>query len=490
MARVARGGALNFAGTVVTQVSVFGVTLLLSLRLGRSAVGVYAQVYAFLPLLSLLSLAGFRAAMTRFVAIYRAAGDDGALCGTVRLGLGVTLAAGTALAIPLFLAARWLAHGLFDEPAMETPLRLVALTLPFAVFAEAALSATQGFKTMRYFAGIGLIAEPALRGGLSLALVLLGAGVDGAVAALLVSNVIAAVAAYAALRRMLRPHHARPRYPVREVFSFSMISWVASLASTGLIYADILLLGVFLSSSEVGIYQVATRVVLLANATMLPINQSVSPHLADAFGRRDLTRLAEIYRVATGWIVRTSLPAFVVLAMFPAETLRIFGSGFGRGAAVTVILAAGKLIDSATGPCGLVLNMAGRVAVNMVDNVGALALNIAANLWLIPRHGIVGAAAAWALSLAVLNVARVFQVRRAFGMQPFDRALALGAAAAATSILAAVAVRSLDPPLPLVAGSLVVAATYAVTYAFLGVPEEDRLAFRAITRQALTKGAS
>ena len=99
-----------------------------------------------------------------------------------------------------------------------------------------------------------------------------------------------------------------------------------------------------------------------------------------------------------------SLPAFAVCVVFPHELLAIFGHRFVVGASVTIILAGGKLIDSATGPCGLMLNMSGRPGLSLIDNVVALVLNVGLNVWLIPRHGIVGSAWAWAVSLAVVNV--------------------------------------------------------------------------------------
>lgn len=482
IARIAKGGSLNLVGSVVAQASALAVTLLIGRRLGEHALGIYAQVFAFLPLLGLLSLAGFRAGMTRFVAMYRAGGDDAAVVGTVRFGLACSIASGFILAACLYATAAPMSR-LLDDPALQNPLRIAACALPFSVLGEAARSATQGFGTMRYFAGIGLIVEPLLRALLTVVLVYAGFGINGAVFALLVSNAVAAVAACTAITRMLPRVTGRVRYPVRQIFSFSMVSWVASLASTGLTYLDVLLIGFFMSSADVGIYQVATRVVLLAYATMLPVVQAVSPQFAHAYGRRDFARLGETYRVATGWIVRTSLPVFVVLIAFPGDVLRIFGDEFAAGVAVTVILAVGKLVDAASGPCGLVLNMAGRVRTSMVDNIAALVASVVLDIVLIPRHGLVGAAIAWAVTLAAVNVARVIQVRAAFGFQPYDRSVwgsVLWAAVALTLVLAGRAV-GLDPPLP--AGVAIAFGAYFAHYALIGVPEEDAIALRALLRR-------
>ena len=417
---IARGGALNIVGQLCSQISFFIITLILARTLGRTDVGVYAEGFAFLVLLGLLSLSGFRAGLTRFVAVHLAEGDRGALRGTVRLGLGLSALASVVLGSLLFVLSSWLADSVFGDPHVAVALRFVGAALPAAVFIDAALSATQGFKTMKAYALVGLILEPGLRLALTAGALAAGWGLRGALTGLLVSNYVGAALAAVALRRLMgRPTEA-PRYDVRQLFVFSTVSWLASLASAGLIWADTILLGIYKTSADVGVYQVSTRMVMLAAFVMTPVNAAFAPRIADLYQRHRTESLRHTYAAATGWILRLSLPAFVVCVVMPKELLSMFGGRFEVGATVTVVLALGKLVDSATGPCGLMLNMSGRPGLSMVDNVAVLVANIALNLWLIPRYGILGSAYAWAVSLALVNLVRVLQVRKVLGMYPFD----------------------------------------------------------------------
>src|SRR5438046_2785051 len=113
---MARGGALNIAGQLCSQTSFFLITLLLARTLGRSDVGVYAQGFAFLVLLGLLSLSGFSAGLTRFVAVHLVDNDRAALRGTVRLGLGLSALGSVVLGAVLFLLSSTLADALFGDP--------------------------------------------------------------------------------------------------------------------------------------------------------------------------------------------------------------------------------------------------------------------------------------------------------------------------------------------------------------------------------------
>jgi capsular exopolysaccharide synthesis family protein len=478
---LARGGGLNLIGSVCNQLAGLGITLLIARELGRAQLGRYAQAYAVMALLGLLSLSGLRTGMLRFVAVHRADRDAGALRGVVRLGIALTTGASLLLGIGLFLGAPWLVGVVFHDERLVLALQFVALTLPASTLMDSALAATQGYRTMKPYATIGLIFEPLARLAMTALLLSRDTGLRGAMAALLVSHVVAALLASVVLYRLLGAPTTPARYNLRELFRFSMVSWVASMATSGLIWADTLLLGIFASSAAVGVYTVATRLVTLATFVMPAINSAFSPRIADLYHRGQTAALSRAYAAATSWILRLSLPAFVALAVFPRELLAVFGRGFQVGAAVTIILAAGKLIDAGTGPCGLMLNMSGRPLWSMVNNIAVLVLNIALNLVLIPRFGLVGAAVAWAISLGLVNLARLAQVWWTMRMLPFNAGVARGFLAGAGAFVAAMVVRQwVEPPLRLPIGLVAIVVTYLPLVAMQGLSAEDRLVLGAL----------
>ncbi len=480
---MARGGSLNLIGAICNQLSLFAITAIIALALGTRAVGRYGECFALLSLLGLLSLCGFRSALTRFVAMHLADDDASKLRGTVRLGMGLSIASAVVIGLVLVAAARPIAD-VFHDPSLVTGIRLTGLTLPAATVSDAALSATQGWRTQRPYTFIGLIFEPVLRLALPALALAFGRGLTGA-------SWAAALLALRALQvRMRRARGAQPKYGLRATFSFSMISWVSALASTGLIWADTLLLGALTDASKVGVYNVATRLVTLAVFVMLPINASFTPHIAHLHHTGEKQELAKMYAAATSWIVRLSLPAFVALMVFPGDLLRVFGHGFTAGASVTVILAVGQLVRASTGPCGTLLNMSGRVAVNMADNVGVLILNIVLNLILIPPYGIVGSAVAWSISLALVNILRVWQVHRIVGISPLAPESFKGLVAAVAAAAAGVAVLALPWSwgVELVVGLLAICVVYVGVSAALGFSSNDRLVIRTVTARGGKEG--
>lgn len=489
-ARMARGGGLNLAGALVTQGTQLLVVAAIAHLTSSAEVGRYAECWALVSLLGLLALAGFRAGLTRFVAVHLADGDAGRLRGTLRLGLGITLAGSTVLAVALYALAPRVA-GLFDDPSITGGVRLVAVSLVPSAVAEAALSATQGWRTQRDWTVIGRIVDPLARLVLTLVLLVAGLGYVGAMVAVATVPWLTATLALLALRRHLRGvPAARPIYELGGIMSFSMVSWLSTLAATGLIWADTLILGAMTGPEEVGVYNVATRLVTLAVFVLPPITATFGPHMAHLYHVGDLDEAARAYGAATRWSLLLSMPAFAALLVFPSDLLRVFGHGYATAAAVTVVLAVGQVVNAAAGPCGIVLNMSGRVWMSLVDNVVVLALNIALNLLLIPRYGIVAAAVAWSLSIVVANALKVTQARRVVGIRAegaMTGRIVLSSFVAVCGGL--LVVGRLDSWVAeLAVGVLVIVVIYVTLVLILGTHPEDRdLVRRTVLRRGRTR---
>jgi O-antigen/teichoic acid export membrane protein len=368
---------------------------------------------------------------------------------------------------------------------MVFALRAVSIALPATAFTDAALAATQGFRTMTPYALVNLVFEPAFRVALTIAFLAAGWGLKGAMVALVITNIAAAVIAGVWLRRLIGRITEPAVYKWRELFGFSTVSWLASLAGTGLVWADTIILGIFRPAREVGVYQVATRLTVLATIVLLPIATSFAPQIADLYRRGNLERLARLYAVVTSWTLRLSLPGFIVLVLFPRPLLHIFGRGFAGAATVTVVLAVGQMFDVATGPTGYMLVMSGRPYLTMANNVFALALNIGLNLVLIPRYGIKGAAVAWALSIALINVAKVAQVWGTMRMHAFDSGFAKGLLAGAIAFVPGYGVHQVTRGIPgMFTGALAITITYVVALLALGLREEDKVVLRRLGERA------
>jgi hypothetical protein len=90
--------------------------------------------------------------------------------------------------------------------------------------------------------------------------------------------------------------------------------------------------------------------------------------------------------------------------------LHIFGSGYGVGAPVMLVLACCMLVSTGIGMADTVLLMAGRTSWSLANATVSLAVQIGLDLWLIPIHGVLGAAIGWGAAILVRNGAALVQV--------------------------------------------------------------------------------
>lgn len=106
------------------------------------------------------------------------------------------------------------------------------------------------------------------------------------------------------------------------------------------------------------------------------------------------------------------------------------------------ILLVGQALNVATGSVGFILIMTGFTGVDLVDNAVGVALLVALAAGLTAAFGIEGTATAAAVSIAGLNVVRLFQVRRRIGIQPYERSYLGLALPGGASLLAAFAMHA------------------------------------------------
>jgi O-antigen/teichoic acid export membrane protein len=196
--------------------------------------------------------------------------------------------------------------------------------------------------------------------------------------------------------------------------------------------SDIVLLAALRGPKDAAVYAAATRFLVLGQLGSGAISTTIQPKLAHLLAKDDREAARTVYRVATVWLVLMAWPIYLVSAVFSRQLLHLFGRGYAVGAAVIVILSLTMLVATATGNVDVVLAMAGRPTWTMVNAFCALGLNLALNLFLIPRWGIFGAAVAWAAALLFNSLTPLTQLALSMGLHPFGRSSALAAALTGT----------------------------------------------------------
>jgi O-antigen/teichoic acid export membrane protein len=121
-----------------------------------------------------------------------------------------------------------------------------------------------------------------------------------------------------------------------------------------------------------------------------------------------------------------ALPIAAILTLFGRPILGLFGAEFVTGSSALAILTCGYLLNAAMGTSGYLLIMTRHERAAAAGFACSAAINVAGNLLFIPIWGVAGAAAATALSVAVVSIAFAVLAYRKLRIQP--TALFLGRA--------------------------------------------------------------
>ncbi|MFV1990597.1 MAG: polysaccharide biosynthesis C-terminal domain-containing protein, partial [Acidimicrobiales bacterium] len=194
------------------------------------------------------------------------------------------------------------------------------------------------------------------------------------------------------------------------------LALVAGLTTVNAL-ADIILLGLYESPDQVGIYRVAVQVATLASFGLQAINLVVAPRFASLHAQEEAARLQRLVTVTARIVLAFALLVTIAFAIIGRPLLDfVFGSVFVAAFTPALILLGGHLVNSAVGSVGQLLNMTGHER-DTAWGVGVAAVvNVGLNLVLVPRWGIEGAATATAASFVIWNVWLWRAVRRRLGI--------------------------------------------------------------------------
>ena len=197
-----------------------------------------------------------------------------------------------------------------------------------------------------------------------------------------------------------------------------LVSLPLLFAQTGqfiMAWTDKLMLGGFMSSVEVGVYDIAFKLSMIANIALTAITSVTAPKFAELFAVRDFKRLEKVVNQSTKIVFWSSLPVLIFLLLFSNMILGFFGEEFQLGKQAFYLLSLSTMISAFSGPAGNILQMTGRQVIFMNVLFAGAIINIILNYLLIPIYGIEGAAFASMTSVIFWNLTMVYFVKKEFG---------------------------------------------------------------------------
>lgn len=424
LASISKGASWYTLGKIVSDGGEFALHFLVSRWLGPASYGLFAYGKTLVFSALLLTNLGSDTSILKYLPQHE--NDPNKRRFLLGLAWLTSFAGGLLVSGALFVFAPVLSEVTLAEPQFVDVLRLFAAILFIDTLSNLLYATFRAVELIKYEILSKRLFKPLLRvAGVGL-VIFLGGTLYDAVVALVVAGVLTlAVAGYLFLSRLdIRPTLSSPgstNKTVREYYNYSLPLTLKEAGTLLQGRIDVLMVGLFLSSTAVGIYNVSVLIAGVLYIPLLAVDQ-LFPPLASRLVAQDKRKdLAQVYSVVTRWVFSISLPLGVVAVIYRTELLGLFGPEFTVGTLVLALFVVGQLCLAGTGPSDSLLMMTDHQYIVMANEWVFGLANVALNYICIQVFGLTGAAIASAGVLSVRNLTTVAELHYLEGIQPYSR---------------------------------------------------------------------
>lgn len=403
------GAALAF----ITQV-------ILARLLGAESYGTYYYALSWFLVVSLVGQFGFDQTLLRFIPVYAQEHDWPHARGVWKAAARFAAVNGVLLGALMILIALLVGDAIDDSKRLTFIVAALCLPLRGLIYVRQAILRSFMF-TVRSLLPDAIVAPLAL---IMLALVFhFGLGWSSApwimVAMLLAMLLAFSLGAY--WQRILVPdivRQASPAYELRQWLRVAFLMLIINGAHILLSNVDLLVLGFYSDSADVGVYGVAARISAIVTFALIATYPVFAPLIAKdhAAGRQEQLQRSITHGMRL--VTSSAVLLTVVLVVWGPEILSIFGDEFVRGHDILLVLIVGQLVNALCGPVALLLAYGGHEPVVAKVLSLVVVLSVVAHLVVIPSFGMLGAAYVTTTSVVVWNLVLYAMTRRRLGIDP------------------------------------------------------------------------
>ncbi|MCO5733695.1 lipopolysaccharide biosynthesis protein [Rhizobium sp. SSA_523] len=420
-ARSQRMALTAFSIRIISAAIAFASQIILARLMGEFEYGIFAFVWVLVVVFGNLSCLGFHTVVIRFLPQHQTRGETD----LVR-GLNWSARVIAMLAASLLAASGFAFLSIFDAMVPDywmIPVVLGLFTLPMIALGDV----LDGTARAHGWAVAAMSPTYIIRPVLILAFMLLSVALDQpraartAMEAALAATYVTTLFQFIRISLRLRRLHGRGNldFDIRSWTGFALPLFLVDGVGFLLTNSDVVVVGLYLPPDQVAIYYAAAKTIALVQFVYFSVKAAAAPRFSAIMASQDEGELATFAVQAAQWAFWPALAVGLFVLALGEFLLALFGPSFTEGYGLMVVLFAGILAKASVGPGEVLLNMAGRQSLCVKIYVLVLACNIALNITLIPYFGLMGAAVATALAMAIEAVLLFLAVRQTLGITLF-----------------------------------------------------------------------
>ena len=398
-----------FLSSVVALFIGLLLSIVLARWLGAAGLGLYRMTLTIYGVGTLFAAFGIPTALIKYIAEYK--DDDEKIHQITSCSFINAVIIGLIAAVAFLFLAPFIA-GIFKMPELSTLLKIIALAVPFASLYQSQVGLLNGLRRMKLFAVL-MAGNSVLMCILIVAPVLLGFGVEGAISGFAISVAGACFLGSVLSKKFFKLSLRDYIQNTKKILSFGGKMFSANAINQINYQADILLIGYFLTATQIGYYAVAVSLSRFFWIIPDSIQKVVYPAASEYWGNNNHAALQTMIDKSMKYTACALIPIGLGVGFFANDIIAtIYGEEFIHAVLPLLILIIGTVIVSIPKSLGATIAAVNRPDLEPKKIICSASVNVVLNILLIPRFGITGAAIATTCSLFIGGALHLFFIVR------------------------------------------------------------------------------
>lgn len=420
-----RGAWTNFIAMLASNFrGVF--TFLVARLLGPAALGVFSVAWATTDLVSKIGIFGLDDTIITFIARAEAAGNRARSRALFRLAVALGVFQCALLAALAIALVRVLGQPFGLDPDMADALSVMFCAMPVIALYRINTAVSRGMKVMRHDIFSRGITETIVTTAAFLGAIALGWKKFGPEIAVIVgmgaSGLVALFLAGSLFRNTTRAAKLAFVPEARRLLTYAAPISAYDLLNSIIVRLDVVMLGCFVGRAPgvtlttLGIYGAAVEVAGGLRKINQAFNPIFAPVVAGLTADGDQEHAALAFSRVSQWMLWILLPLVAVLVLAGSVILSIYGPAFREGGLWLGIVGLACATNAFVSLAETVI-MVQKPRLNLLNSIITCVVALTANLWLISRFGVTGAALGILLPYVLQGILRYRALRMVFRWQ-------------------------------------------------------------------------
>ncbi len=386
-----------FASSIITIPISFILRIFLARWLGASDLGLYQMVITIYSMTAMAATFGIPSSIIKFSAEYL--DDHKNLNQYITTGILSSMFFGLVVSVVMYILSGVFSR-IFHMPELAGLLKILSIIFPFTSIFQSSAALVNGLRKMRRFSSLIMLQSLSMI-LFTIVLVGMGFGLNGAIYGLVFSMVCSSLISLASAKQLFRFDIAGIKEKGCILLRYGSLLFGSDVMNVVATNIDIILIGFFLTKTDVGFYSVAITLSLILNLIPAAIQRITYPATSELFAKPDAKQFHIMLDKSMKYSTMINIPLGLAIGFFaiPMVTL-LFGDKFIPSILPLYILLIGRVIrGSINAPIGGLYAGIGRPNIAFLLDLLASIASIVVMLILIPLMGITGAALSTTFSM-------------------------------------------------------------------------------------------